>query len=34
MQFTGPGGEEDAVVEGYVEQVKARIASLIEKGRS
>jgi 1-acyl-sn-glycerol-3-phosphate acyltransferase len=33
MVFTGPGGEEDAVVEGYVEQVKARIASLIEQGK-
>ncbi len=33
MVFEGTGSEEDEVVHGYVDQVKARIASLIETGR-
>ncbi len=33
MTFEGSGSEEDEVVHGYVDQVKARIASLIETGR-
>ena len=33
MVFEGNGSEEDEVVHGYVDQVKARIASLIETGR-
>lgn len=34
MHFEGTGDEEDAVVRGYVEQVKARIAQLIEAARA
>jgi 1-acyl-sn-glycerol-3-phosphate acyltransferase len=34
MRFEGDGNEEDALINGYVEQVKARIAALIEQGRS
>ena len=34
MLFEGTGDEEDAVVKGYVERVKARIAEMIERGRS
>lgn len=33
MVFTGTGNEEDSVVQGYVDQVKQRIAALIEEGR-
>jgi hypothetical protein len=33
MKFEGNGNEEDQVINGYVEQVKARIAQLIEQGR-
>jgi hypothetical protein len=33
MVFTGSGNEDDAVIGGYVDQVKAKIASLIEVGR-
>ena len=33
MVFEGDGTESDAIIEGYVAQVKARIAALIEKGR-
>ena len=33
MVFKGDGNEEDSVVQGYVEQVKSRIAELIEDGR-
>jgi 1-acyl-sn-glycerol-3-phosphate acyltransferase len=33
MVFEGTGSEGDEVIEGYVEQVKSRIASLIEEGR-
>ena len=33
MVFQGNGNEEDSVVQGYVEQVKERIAGLIEDGR-
>lgn len=33
MLFTGTGSEEDEVILGYVDQVKARIAELIEIGR-
>jgi 1-acyl-sn-glycerol-3-phosphate acyltransferase len=33
MLFEGTGSEEDEVVHGYVDQVKSRIASLIETGR-
>lgn len=33
MRFEGTGDEEDSVVKGYVEQVKARIAGLIEAAR-
>jgi 1-acyl-sn-glycerol-3-phosphate acyltransferase len=33
MVFEGTGTEGDEVIGGYVEQVKARIASLIERGR-
>lgn len=33
MHFEGTGDEEDSVVKGYVEQVKARIAELIEAAR-
>ena len=34
MVFTGTGSEDDHVVSGHVEQVKARIAELIEAGRA
>lgn len=34
MRFSGTGNEDDATVHGYVEQVKARIASLLEDGRA
>lgn len=34
MTFDGTGTEEDEVIEGYVEQVKQRIAGLIEIGRA
>ena len=33
FHFTGTGNEDDDVISGYVEQVKARIAELIERGR-
>jgi 1-acyl-sn-glycerol-3-phosphate acyltransferase len=33
MHFTGTGDEDDAVVRGYVDQVKSAIAGLIERGR-
>lgn len=33
MRFTGTGNEDDAVVAVYVEQVKARIAALMDQGR-
>jgi 1-acyl-sn-glycerol-3-phosphate acyltransferase len=33
MHFKGSSSEEDAVIEGYVEQVKERIAALLEAGR-
>src|SRR5690554_1046497 len=33
MYFSGNGNEEDRVINGYVEQVRARIAELIEQGR-
>jgi 1-acyl-sn-glycerol-3-phosphate acyltransferase len=33
MRFEGSGNEDDTVVQGYVEQVKSQIASLIEEGR-
>jgi 1-acyl-sn-glycerol-3-phosphate acyltransferase len=33
LVFSGTGGEDDEVIAGYVEQVKSRIAGLIEKGR-
>jgi 1-acyl-sn-glycerol-3-phosphate acyltransferase len=33
MLFSGTGSEEDEVISGYVDQVKARIADLIEVGR-
>lgn len=33
MYFSGNGNEEDRVINGYVEQVKARICELIEQGR-
>ena len=33
MRFEGTGNEEDHVIIDYVDQVKARIASLIQKGR-
>ena len=33
MHFQGNGNEDDGVINGYVEQVKNKIASLIEKGR-
>jgi hypothetical protein len=32
MVFEGTGNEEDKVIQGYVEQVKERIADLIERG--
>jgi 1-acyl-sn-glycerol-3-phosphate acyltransferase len=34
LLFSGSGSEDDDVVRGYVEQVKARIAGLIEQGRA
>ncbi len=34
MRFQGTGGEEDAVIRGYVEQVKVRIAELMEQARA
>jgi 1-acyl-sn-glycerol-3-phosphate acyltransferase len=34
MVFEGTGDEEDAVIKGHVEQVKRRIASLIEEARA
>jgi 1-acyl-sn-glycerol-3-phosphate acyltransferase len=34
MRFEGTGNEDDAVIGGYVEQVKSRIAQLIEDGRA
>jgi hypothetical protein len=33
MVFEGTGREDDVVIRGYIEQVKDRIASLIEQGR-
>lgn len=33
MEFSGTGSEEDEVITGYVDQVKAKIAELIEIGR-
>jgi hypothetical protein len=33
MRFEGTGSEEDEVVAGYVDQVKSRIAQLIDVGR-
>lgn len=33
MTFPGTGAEDDEVIQGYVDQVKARIADLIEVGR-
>jgi 1-acyl-sn-glycerol-3-phosphate acyltransferase len=33
LRFEGTGSEEDEVIEGYVERVKASIAALIESGR-
>jgi len=33
MMFVGTGAEEDDVIEGYVAEVKGRIAQLIERGR-
>jgi hypothetical protein len=33
MVFEGTGNEEDSVIQGYVEQVKARIAGIIEQRR-
>ena len=33
LVFTGTGNEEDAVIHGYVDQVKAKVAGLIESGR-
>ena len=34
MHFEGTGSEDDDAIRGYVEQVKARIGGLIEKGRA
>jgi len=34
MRFEGSGDEDDTVIKGYVEQVKARIAELIEAARA
>ncbi len=34
LVFQGTGDEEDHVIEGYVEKVKARITGLIERGRT
>jgi hypothetical protein len=33
MAFPGTGTEDDQVIGGYVQQVKERIARLIEEGR-
>lgn len=33
MRFAGTGGEDDEVIEGYVQEVKARIAELVARGR-
>jgi hypothetical protein len=33
MHFEGSGDEEDSVIQGYVEQVKGRIAAIIEQRR-
>jgi hypothetical protein len=33
LVFSGTGDEDDDVITGYVEQVKSRIAGLIEQGR-
>ena len=33
MHFQGNGNEDDAVVQGYVDQVKAQISALVEQGR-
>jgi hypothetical protein len=33
MMFEGTGAEADPVIEGYVEQVRTRIAEMIEAGR-
>lgn len=34
LTFSGTGDEDDEVISGYVEQVKARIAGIIEQGRA
>ena len=34
MEFEGEGDENDEIIVGYVEQVRQRIADLIEEGRS
>ena len=34
FRFEGSGSEDDDVVRGYVEQVRSRIAGLIEQGRA
>ena len=34
LTFTGTGDEEDSVIIGYVDEVKARIAELIEAARA
>lgn len=34
MVFEGTGNEEDAVIQGYVDRVKSRIAQLIDEGRA
>lgn len=34
MKFEGTGNEDDAVIQGYVDQVKRRVAELIEDGRA
>jgi hypothetical protein len=33
MFFEGTGAESDGVIEGYVEQVRTKIAEMIERGR-
>jgi hypothetical protein len=33
MMFEGTGNEDDSVIQGYVEQVKARIADIIDRRR-
>jgi hypothetical protein len=33
MVFSGTGNEEDTVIHTYVDQVKAKVASLLESGR-